>query len=534
MAINTDNVKSPALLSAIAIGVGCIIGSGWLFASYNAAKSVGSMSFLSWIIGAVLALILALLLAETATMFKERAFFARILTLSHKNTDYGFVVAISNLMGLILVIPSEASATIQYLSGVYPSLMVGDDLSLTGEFFVVLIIIVYGLINFWGIRILSKVNNFITFFKMIIPLLTGFIIIIYAGWNGQFHMSNFALSGFHQSMGSMIGGAITTVVTGGIFYSFYGFGMIAIFGAELKNPKRNIPLALISCVLICLVVYIILQFAFIGAMPTKYLSHGWQNLQIFSSPLAQLLGLIGVNVFMIWVLYADSAISPSGTGALYMGSSSRMITGMAQDKQLPNFFNCIIEKYNLSRRSLAMVFIIGIVMVFFSKNWQNIMIMVTVFQLISCIAIPVALSRLRKYAPDQERPFKVPFALTLSYIIFLVVSYLMIQASMKAVVLAFIVHLILFVIYSFSYYQGNFKKILKAIYSSWSIFLYLAISIPFSHLIDIKDMNHLYSIVAFLVAYTVLYISMVNQKNYQLNSCQNDNQFSMLKESNPA
>ncbi len=103
MAVNTDNIKSPALFSAIAIGVGCIIGSGWLFASYNAAKSVGSMAFLSWIIGAILALILALLLAETATMFKERAFFARILTLSHKNTDYGFIVAISNLMGLILV-----------------------------------------------------------------------------------------------------------------------------------------------------------------------------------------------------------------------------------------------------------------------------------------------------------------------------------------------------------------------------------------------------------------------------------------------
>ena len=68
MGMNTENVKSPALFSAIAIGVGCIIGSGWLFASYNAAKAVGSMAFVSWIIGAILALVLALLLAETATI----------------------------------------------------------------------------------------------------------------------------------------------------------------------------------------------------------------------------------------------------------------------------------------------------------------------------------------------------------------------------------------------------------------------------------------------------------------------------------
>lgn len=515
MAVNTDNIKSPALFSAIAIGVGCIIGSGWLFASYNAAKAVGSMAFLSWIIGAILALILALLLAETATMFKERAFFARILTLSHKNTDYGFVVAISNLMGLILVIPSEASATIQYLSGIYPSLMVGKNLSLTGELYVVLLIVVYGLINFWGLQILSKVNNMITLFKLIVPLATGIIIIAYAGWHGEFHAANFSLSGFHQSMGGMIDGAIATVVTGGIFYSFYGFGLIAVFGAELKNPKRNIPLALVGCVLICLVVYLILQFAFIGAMPTKYLEHGWQNLPVFSSPLAQLLGLIGVNVAMIWVLYADSAISPSGTGALYMGSSSRMITGMSQDGQLPSFFDRIIAKYNLSRRSLITVFIIGVIMVFFSKNWQNIMIMVTVFQLISCIAIPVALARLRKSEPQAERAFKVPFGLSLSYVIFLVVSYLMIQASMKAVLLALIAHIILFVVYSLSYHKNNISRVWKSLCSSWSIFFYLVISLPFSHLVDIKSFGHSYALVAFIIAYTLTYIAMVNQRNYQ-------------------
>ncbi len=515
MGMNTENVKSPALFSAIAIGVGCIIGSGWLFASYNAAKAVGSMAFVSWIIGAILALVLALLLAETATMFKERAFFARILTLSHKNTDYGFVVAISNLMGLILVIPSEASATIQYLSGIYPSLMAGNDLSLTGELYVIVLIIVYGLINFWGLQVLAKVNNFITLIKLIVPLATGLIIIIYAGWHGEFHAANFSLNGFHQSIGGMIGGAIATVVTGGIFYSFYGFGMIAVFGAELKNPKRNIPLALIGCVLICLVVYLILQFAFIGAMPTEYLAHGWQNLEVFSSPLAQLLGLIGVNAAMIWVLYADSAISPSGTGALYMGSSSRMITGMAQDGQLPSFFDRIIAKYNLSRRSLITVFIIGVVMVFFSKNWQNIMIMVTVFQLISCVAIPVALARLRKSEPNTARAFKVPFGLSLSYIIFLVVSYLMIQASMKAVLLALIAHLILFIVYAFSYYKNDLNKIAKSLCSSWSIFLYLVISVPFSHFIDIKAFSNFYAIVAFIIAYTGVYIAMVQQKNYQ-------------------
>ncbi|MCF6776941.1 APC family permease [Thiotrichales bacterium 19X7-9] len=516
MTISSDKVKAPALFSAIAIGVGCIIGSGWLFASYNAAREVGSMAFLSWIIGAFVALTLALLLAEMATMYKERAFFARILTISHKNSDYGFVVAISNLMGLILVIPSEAAATVQYLSGVYPSLMVGGDLSISGSIAVVLMIIVYGLVNFWGLKLLSKVNNFITFIKLIVPFAVGLILIIYTGYNGEFHLSNFSLSGFHHSYSQMIGAAFTTVVTAGIFYSFYGFGMIAIFGSELKNPKRNIPLALIGCVLVCLIIYLILQFAFIGAMPQDLVANGWQNLQIFSSPLAQLLGLVGINIGIIWILYADAAISPSGTGALYMGSSARMITGMSQDKQLPSFFNHIIEKYNLSRRSLIAVFIIGVVMVFFSKNWQNIMIMVTVFQLISCIAIPVALVKLRKSEPDRKRAFKVPFGVSLSYLIFLVVSYLMIQATVKAIVLALAVHLILFAVYAVSYYKGSVSKIINAIGSSWSIFLYLAVSIPFSYMVEAGEFSsNAYALLAFIIVYSVSYFTMVNQRNLQ-------------------
>jgi len=58
--IKSSGDKQPNLFSAIAIGVGCIIGSGWLFASYKAAKFAGPIAIGSWVIGAVLALMIAL------------------------------------------------------------------------------------------------------------------------------------------------------------------------------------------------------------------------------------------------------------------------------------------------------------------------------------------------------------------------------------------------------------------------------------------------------------------------------------------
>ena len=114
--LESSSNKQPSLFSAIAIGVGCIVGSGWLFASYKASKFAGPVAIGSWIIGAIFALIIALLLAEIATLYsKETGLFARLLTITH-NRDYGFIISSSNWFATIVTIPAEAEASIQYLA----------------------------------------------------------------------------------------------------------------------------------------------------------------------------------------------------------------------------------------------------------------------------------------------------------------------------------------------------------------------------------------------------------------------------------
>ena len=54
-----------------------MIGSGWLFSAYYAAQYTGPIAIISWIIGAAMALLLAFLLAEVASIYKMRAMFAR-------------------------------------------------------------------------------------------------------------------------------------------------------------------------------------------------------------------------------------------------------------------------------------------------------------------------------------------------------------------------------------------------------------------------------------------------------------------------
>ena len=85
-------MKKLSLFSATAIGISAIVGSGWLFASHLAAQVAGPLSLFSWFIGAALALVIALLLAEIASIYQETGLLSRLFSLTH-NRDYGFLIA---------------------------------------------------------------------------------------------------------------------------------------------------------------------------------------------------------------------------------------------------------------------------------------------------------------------------------------------------------------------------------------------------------------------------------------------------------
>lgn len=502
--------KKPSLFAAIAIGVSSMIGSGWLFACYYAAKQSGPASIAAWVLGAVLALILGFLLAEIVTLFQVRGLFSRLLTLTH-NKDYGFVSAISNWLGVLIVVPSEAEATIQYLSTVVPSLTElffnNGHLTLAGILCTVALIIVYWVLNFWGMRSLAKTNNAMTIIKVVVPLLTAFSIIAVA-----FHAGNF--TGYKHSFAPYgIRSAFDSVISAGIFYAFFGFNMITIYAKELKNPKTNIPIALISAIVITLLIYLFLQVAFIGALDPNSVAKGWHRLD-FTSPLAQLAQMLGLNVLMI-ILYADAAISPSGTAIIFTGSGSRMLTGMAMDQQAPSYFAKLNEKYKISRRSLSWTVLFSIVLVFCFDNWQTIMVLVSVFELIASIAVPLSFARLRKDKVNEERLFRTPFGKSLALVIFVFLTYLLAQAPTTILVVSLALHVVCFIVYCLVYYHKDMARSLRAFASGWTMFLYLLLCVAFGYLHQLGILDDWPILIGFVVLSVVLYYLMLNQRDYQ-------------------
>ncbi|AXA34598.1 APC family permease [Francisella adeliensis] len=507
--------KKPSLISTIALGITCMLGSGWLFAAYYAAKNTGPSAYISWIIGAILALILSLLLAEmTCSHTKETSFFTRLFTISHKNEDFGFITSSAAWLALVVTIASEASATIQYLSAAFPVLepyiYVDSNLTNIGILLVILVLSLYVLVNFWGIRFLVKVSNVITLFKIIIPTSTVIILMVAA-----FHTSNFTSHGFAPYG---YGNIFSTVVDSGIFYSFYGFAILATFSSELDNPKRNIPIALAASIFIILAIYLGLQTAFIGALPVEMVAKGWAHLD-FSSPLAQLLLLFQINILAIWatVIYLDAMVSPSGTGVVYAASASRMLQGMAEDRQAPAYFKKTHPIYNFSHRSLIFTILVCMGVVVFFKNWQDIVIVVTVFQLLSVVAIPVSYTKFKLNESAQHKSikqFRMPCGKVLSYFMFLFITYMLAQAKVEILVLVLILSLVMFLFYSVTSYKYQIRKVLISLASSCSIFAYMAFSIVIGYMNEYGVLFQPLYFLCFIVISTIMYSWLLSQKNY--------------------
>ncbi|QEY51188.1 APC family permease [Legionella longbeachae] len=376
-----------SLFSATALSATAMVGSGWLFSAQLNAKIAGNYSFVAWVLAALLVMAVGLCLAQVASIYPVRGATARSSALSHNNI-FGMPFAFANWFGLMVTIGTEAQATTQYLAAAINSnvLMTEHSLTLYGKLFALSILVIYLFINYFGIKLLAKINNTVTVIKILSPIFTIVVFLIM-----RFDTSNFSLdTGSQYGVGS----AITAIISAGLIYSYNGFQLAVAFASEIENPKRNIPLSIVLSIVIVMFVYMLLQLSFMGAVPHDMLGSGWSSLN-FHSPLINLAMLLGVN-FLAMILIADSIVSPSGTGYSYLGGASRMFYAMAKEGQMPKrTITKLHPRYNLCRRSLLINFTLTAIFLWNSDSWASLMVIVTGYHLIGYMAAPISMGAIK-------------------------------------------------------------------------------------------------------------------------------------------
>ena len=183
------------LFSAIMLALNSLIGSGWLFGSGSAAQIAGPAAILSWILGAVIIISIALTYVELGSMFPESGGMSRYAQYSH-GPLLGFVAAWANWISLVTLVPMEAVAAVQYMSS-WPwswanwtkNFIKNGSITFAGLGVVIIFMLIFTMINFWSVKIMTHFTNLISIFKILLPTLT-IIVLIASGFHGQNFGSN--------------------------------------------------------------------------------------------------------------------------------------------------------------------------------------------------------------------------------------------------------------------------------------------------------------------------------------------------------
>ncbi|MEY8701500.1 APC family permease, partial [Francisella philomiragia] len=317
--------KSLSTLSLVAMGVGAIMGSGWMFAAQYTSQEAGPGSILSWIIGAILMVFIALVFAEVCTIVPVEGSTSRIPHITH-GTMTSYMFAWITWISYLVLAPIEVQAVIQYLAVFYPSLIDASRdgaLSMAGLPLAIIFLLGFCVINFYSLKWLAKINNIVTLFKVAVPIFISVVFIIFcftlpALKDVKAEELSFMPFGFN--------GVLAAVSVGGIAYAFTGFKTIVELAGSTKNPKKSIPVATVGAVLICLVIFLFLQAAYLLVMSKFVHNNDWQGVVMPGAtsssfgPFAVMAQSFGVK-WVMYPLYFGAIVFPLMAGLIYFSNA---------------------------------------------------------------------------------------------------------------------------------------------------------------------------------------------------------------------
>lgn len=458
------------LLDLTLLGIGSMIGSGWLYAAINAAGFAGSKTGYAWALGAFMVLLIALVFAELSASIPRAGGFVRYPNFTHGNI-VGFVIGISALLAYTSTAGVEVEAVRQYAMYWWPALGHKDGSPTDLGFLLqILLLVFFFLLNYWSVNFFGRVNTLITGIKFIVPIIA---IITFLSF---YKASNLHVPATHPGG---IHGVFSSLTGAGIVFAYLGFRQAVDFASEAKNPQRNVPIAIFLALIASFIIYILLQFAFMGAVPSDLLkAHGWYGLiSVFNSPYADLARSLGL-AWLINLILIDAVISPAGTGNIYLAGASRVLFAWAKNGHLFKVFGQVDEKSGIPRGALwlSLILAIGWTLPSEFQVWGGLIAAVTSATVFTYMPGPVSAATFRLRCPNLKRPFLLPAFAIISPLAFIASTLLIYWSSWGVNQILLPVFIIAWLGYAFFGKKGdNAAQELKSAW--WMLGYYIALGV---------------------------------------------------------
>jgi APA family basic amino acid/polyamine antiporter len=387
----------------VALGVGAIVGTGILTLIGVGAGKAGPAVILSFAIAGLICACAALAYAEVATMIPASG-----SAYTYSYVVFGELVAwmvgVALILEYTLVVSAVAVGWSGYAAGFLESigmglpatLVKGPELGGIVNVPAIFIIVVVAGLLIAGTRESATLNAILVAIKM--AALALFIAVALPVFNGA-NFEPFMPYGFPRSgpSGSEVGVMAAAAI---IFFAFYGFDAIATAAEEAKNPSRDLAIGIVGSMLVCVLIYMLVAAAAIGAV-------AYTGFADSAEPLALILREIG-QPWAAQVLGASAVIAlPTVILAFFYGQS-RIFFTVARDGLLPS------KLANVSKRGtpVRITIFTAIVTSIFAGliPLTSIAALANAGTLAAFVAVCAAMLVLRKREPGRERKFRTPAA----------------------------------------------------------------------------------------------------------------------------
>lgn len=362
--------RSLTYFDLTAIVVGSIVGADIYIASSLTANIMGPAALLVWVAAGFCAMVIALVFAYCSYYVpKVGGPFAFVSAAF--DDFYGFLTGWSIWIAEVLSLPVFAIAFTQYLQ-YFITLSLPIQILVKAAF-----IIALTFVNVRGVKAAGRVNDILTVVKLlplIILVIAGIVFFILNPATLTTNYIPFAPLGF--------AGFGTALVL--IFWAYVGFEMGTFPSAEVKNPRRTVPRAIITGMIIVMVFYLSTNFVVYGILP-------WQTLGNSPTPLILVMGKIlgGAGIVLIGI---GALLSVSGSNESGTLGTARLSYAMAIDGLFPRIFAKEHKKYQTPYGALIIQGIIAFILCLYPTLSQ--LISFAVFNLafaflLTCLALIV-------------------------------------------------------------------------------------------------------------------------------------------------
>ena len=368
--------------SIVLLGINGIVGTGIFLLPNKAYSIIGSASLGVLLFDAVIAGCIALCFAEAASLFTRNG--GPYLYAKHALGDFwAFEVGVLKWIVTVIAWAAMAVGFATALGAAVPAL--SNDFAkdvISG-----ILIIGLTIVNIFGVNVSKFVNNLITISKLVplaLFIAIGIFFINGANFTPIFPQDIYVDGSFAQA-------AVL------LFFAYTGFEVIAIAAEDMKNPKKNLPRAIIMCMLLVSVLYMAILAVSIGVLGTDLANTKAPVQDAFNAivgPVGMYIVLIGTLISMGGINFAEAYYAP------------RVATSMAEDCMLPSAL-AKRNRYNAPYVA-AIVTAIASVLLAWSGSFTTLAAISAVSRFTQYLPTCLAVIIFRRKWADKTRSYTIP------------------------------------------------------------------------------------------------------------------------------